>query len=85
MGDSFYKLGGVYKITHIQSKRMYIGSAVLFFKRWTDHKMRLRRNIHLNKRLQNFWNKYGEKSFKFEIVQVIKNITKETLTKQEQY
>jgi group I intron endonuclease len=85
MNDSFYKLGGIYKITHIASSRMYIGSAINFVKRWSDHRTKLRKNIHDNKRLQNFWNKYGEDSFKFDIVEVIENPVKETLEVREQY
>ena len=85
MGDSFYKLGGIYSIVHIKSQRTYIGSAVLFYKRWSEHRVKLRKNMHPNKRLQNFWNKYGESSFKFKIVEVISNPTKELLEQREQY
>jgi group I intron endonuclease len=85
MGDSFYKLGGIYSISHVKSGRSYIGSAVLFFKRWSEHRMNLRRNKHPNKRLQNFWNKYGEDAFTFEIIEAIENPTKELLETREQY
>jgi len=85
MSDSFYKLGGIYKITHIGSGRMYLGSTVLFYKRWGHHRMELRQGVHLNKRLQNFWNKYGEEAFKFDIVETIENPTKEILEQREQY
>jgi hypothetical protein len=85
MDDSFYKLGGIYSIVHTKSKRIYIGSASLFFKRWSEHRMNLRRNKHPNKRLQNAWNKYGEEAFVFEIIEIIKNPTKELLEAREQY
>lgn len=85
MGDSFYKLGGIYSIIHIESGRPYIGSALLFFKRWSEHRMNLRRNRHPNQRLQNFWNKYGERAFEFKILEIIENSTKESLEQREQY
>jgi group I intron endonuclease len=85
MTDSFYKLGGIYSIVHIESGRPYVGSAVLFFKRWSEHRMNLRRNKHPNQRLQNFWNKYGEDAFEFKIIEVIENPTKELLESREQY
>lgn len=85
MGDSFYKLGGVYSIIHIGSGRLYIGSALFFYKRWSEHRIKLSKNIHPNKRLQNFWNKYGKENFKFEIIEVIKSPTKELLEQREQY
>ena len=84
-GDSFYKLGGIYSIVHIESNRMYIGSTVLFYKRWGHHRMELRQGVHLNKRLQNFWNKYGEEAFKFDIVETIESPIKENLEQREQY
>jgi group I intron endonuclease len=85
MDDSFYKLGGIYSITHTLSGRVYVGSALLFFKRWSEHRIKLNKNTHSNKRLQNFWNKYGEEAFEFKIVEIIKNPTKELLEQREQY
>lgn len=37
--------------------------------RWSVHKHLLRKNKHYNKHLQSSWNKYGESSFTFEIVE----------------
>jgi group I intron endonuclease len=85
LGHSFYKLGGIYSIVHIESGKLYIGSALLFYKRWSEHKINLLRNRHPNKRLQNSWNKYGEDAFKFEVIEIIDNPTKEILEQREQY
>lgn len=41
--------------------------------------------IYLVQRLQNAWNKYGEDAFKFEIVEIIENPTRELLEQKEQY
>lgn len=39
-------------------------------KRWQCHRKRLRRGIHHSSHLQASWNKYGEKNFSFEIIEV---------------
>lgn len=63
-------LTGVYKITNTITNKFYIGStSESFIKRWNHHINSLRRNTHKNKHLQNAFNKYGEQSFKFEIVE----------------
>lgn len=69
------KLNGVYKIT-VSDKpgKCYIGStfnARGFIRRWQKHLLDLKKNVHHNKYLQNLYNKYGESSFKFEIVEII--------------
>lgn len=51
--------------------------------RKSSHLSDLRRNIHINSHLQNAFNKYYEKSFEFEILEVIED--KSTLTKREDY
>jgi hypothetical protein len=60
---------GIYMITNIINKKIYIGSACDIKKRWKKHKQNLRNNKHHNIHLQNAWNKHGEKCFKFEILQ----------------
>ena len=62
------KISGVYKIKNILNGHCYIGSAVDIKKRWRDHKNCLRNNNHRNAHLQNARNKYGEDSFKFNIL-----------------
>lgn len=60
---------GIYMITNIINKKIYIGSACDIKKRWKKHKQHLRNNKHHNIHLQKAWIKYGEKAFKFEILQ----------------
>ncbi len=63
---------GIYKIQNILNNKIYVGSASSnggFRKRWNEHKSGLRRNKHTNKHLQSSWNKYGEESFVFEIIE----------------
>lgn len=60
---------GIYKITNLETKKIYVGSSKNISNRWAKHKALLRHNKHENIKLQNAWNKYGEKNFIFEIVE----------------
>jgi group I intron endonuclease len=62
---------GIYKIINIKNNKFYVGSAVNFSRRKTRHFSELRTNKHNNKHLQAAWNKYGESSFIFAIVEEI--------------
>ena len=62
---------GIYIITNIINNKIYIGSTINFSKRWKKHKQHLNNNKHINYHLQKAWNKYGEKCFKFEILQEV--------------
>ncbi len=61
----------IYKITNIKNQKVYIGKTEqkLAKNRFSAHKSLLRRNKHYNTYLQNSWNKYGESSFKFEVLE----------------
>lgn len=59
---------GLYKITNIVNNKIIIGQSTKLNDRWSQHKSILRKNEHHNPHLQSAWNKYGEKSFKFEII-----------------
>lgn len=60
---------GVYQITHRDTGRSYIGSAVLFRVRWNQHRNLLRKGLHHSPFLQHAWTKYGEDSFEFLILE----------------
>lgn len=60
---------GIYTITNTISNKIYVGSTTrLFCQRWGDHKVQLRAGNHTNLELQNAWNKHGEKTFEFEVL-----------------
>lgn len=62
---------GVYKITNSVDGKFYVGSALFSIRvRCRTHRARLRANKHPNKHLQRAWNKYGEHSFKFSVVEI---------------
>lgn len=59
---------GIYKITNKVNNKIYIGSAVNFKRRRSEHFSDLKHNNHSNQHLQNAYNKYGEKNFEFSIL-----------------
>lgn len=74
---------GVYRIVNLVNSKVYIGStAQSFKKRGVQHYSDLVRGVHKNSYLKHSWNKYGEKNFKFEIVEFCDS--QDTLTR-EQY
>lgn len=60
---------GIYKIINVVNNKYYVGSAVDFAARKRRHWWALRSQRHANKHLQSAWNKYGEQSFTFVIVE----------------
>lgn len=59
----------IYRILNTQTKDCYIGSTRSFSRRKTEHLYRLRRNKSTSIVLQKAWNKYGEQSFVFEVLE----------------
>lgn len=77
-------ISGIYQIKNIITGKIYIGSAVVSItKRWHRHKSLLRSNKHYNKHLQNAWNKDGESSFEWYIVEEVAD--KNQVIEREQY
>lgn len=62
---------GIYKIINVVNNKFYVGSAVNFSRRKARHFSELRHNKHNNRWLQASWNKYGEKSFVFVVVEEV--------------
>ena len=60
---------GIYKILNRITEKFYIGSAVNLKARWTQHKGKLRLQIHPNKYLQASWNLHGEEAFEFIVLE----------------
>lgn len=60
---------GIYKIEHIDSGKLYVGSAINLRKRWNRHLFLLRKNRHDNIHLQRAWDLYGAESFKFSVLE----------------
>jgi len=60
---------GIYCIKNIINNKVYIGSSVNLNGREYKHFWMLKKNKHDNQFLQNSFNKYGENSFVFEVVE----------------
>lgn len=60
---------GVYCIKHIESGRVYVGSAVDIHRRWREHRTRLNSNRHGNAYFQRTWTKYGSDAFEMAILE----------------
>lgn len=71
---------GVYQITCTVNAKRYIGSSVDIKERWGQHRCDLVSKRHVNKHLQNVWNKHGGGCFRWEVVEVVwdENILLET-------
>src|SRR6266568_3871938 len=81
-GNLIPATSGIYKITCTANKKIYIGSALNLYLRRHVHFSELRYNKHVNRHLQNAWNKYGEQSFTFEVLEYVLPIS---LAAREQY
>lgn len=72
-------------ILNLLNGKRYIGSAVCFRLRQQGHWSRLRHNAHHSAHLQAAWNKYGPESFRFEIVEVMKDADNDALRQREDH
>lgn len=63
------KNSGIYRITCVANNHFYYGSSINLKNRFRDHISKLRSQSHRNQRLQRIFNKYGEASLTFEVVQ----------------
>lgn len=60
---------GIYKIINTKNKKIYIGSSVNVEKRKEKHFWMLKKGIHDNKFIQSSFNRDGNESFIFEIIE----------------
>ena len=62
-------ISGIYCIENIKNNKKYIGQSKDINDRWRRHKGELNRGVHDNDYLQKSWNKHGEESFKFYVLE----------------
>src|SRR4051794_10532754 len=62
---------GIYQIRCLANGKVYVGSAVNFRARWTNHRSALVKGSHHSPRLQRAWRKYGADQFVFEVLEVV--------------
>lgn len=59
----------IYYIRNITNDKVYVGQCIDDVEyRWREHCNSLRKNNHINRKLQRAWNKYGELLFVFETI-----------------
>lgn len=63
---------GIYRIRNRTNGKQYIGSAQDLAQGWIGRRAALRRGTYHNIHLQRAWNKHGEESFIFEVVEEVK-------------
>lgn len=76
------RTSGIYIIQNLKNGKIYLGQTIDIRQRWHKHRSALRLNKHCNTHLQAAWNKYGEKAFKFIVLEYI---SEEMLDKRETY
>ena len=80
------KQPGIYKITCTANNGFYVGSCKRFKERYRGHLASLRRGTHHSKKMQNCFNKHGETSFVFEVLEVMEGSTElERQTREQWY
>lgn len=76
------KVCGIYTIRNIVNNKIYIGQSLYISKRFSNHKYKLKNDIHYNPYLQSSFNKYGFNNFIFETIEVC---TEDNLNEREMY
>lgn len=73
---------GIYQITNAVNGKRYIGSAVDLKRRRRDHLTRLHHNQHHNQHLQRAFDKHGEASFLFSVLEAVDDVSRLILREQ---
>jgi len=60
---------GIYQIRCVSNGKIYVGSAVNLRTRWQGHRRDLGNRVHVNRHMQQAWNRYGGKDFAFTILE----------------
>lgn len=79
------KHAGIYAIVNILNNKKYVGSTSNLSKRYRQHFNLLVKNKHINIHLQNAYNKYGNASFEFWILEQCDDIPDTLLLLEQKY
>lgn len=75
-------MGFIYEIKCTKTETSYYGQSRDIKRRFDDHKYKLRHNEHYSTEMQDDFNRFGEESFEFSIIEEVDD---EMLDKREQY
>ena len=70
---------GVFQIRNTVSGKIFVDSSTNMNAKWNRNRLQLNVGNHPNTELQNDWNEFGEKVFKFEILEELKHNDKEAV------
>lgn len=73
----------IYILHNIQNNKVIVGQSVNIKERWSSYRRLLKKNTYPNHHLQSAWNKYGESSFEFYVIDEAASL--EDLDKLEKY
>lgn len=62
---------GIYSIKCLKNNKIYIGQGIDIRRRFIEHSRSLRQGRHNNTIMQNAYNRHGEKSFEFRILEIV--------------
>ena len=74
---------GVYCFLNLCNGKRYVGQSINIRRRYNSHKYELKNGKHHNQHLQRAWNKYGNKNFKYIILEICRD--EEHAIEREQY
>lgn len=69
------KITGIYQIKNTTTGECYVGSSVNIQERLYNHMCNLCKGVHINKLLQESWNRDGPVAFTFSILEAVENRT----------
>jgi hypothetical protein len=70
------QLPGVYMVLCLKNNKRYYGESTNLSVRLSQHKSRLKRNLHENLELQGDFNLYGENNFEFSCIYISRTCSK---------
>jgi group I intron endonuclease len=66
------KPAGVFQVRNLANGKILLGSSLNLDGPLNSHKFMLKIGRHRNEALQQDWDRYGEKNFAFEVIEVVK-------------
>ena len=75
MASQTLRRQGVYCITHLPSRLIYVGAALDIGRRWSVHLYGLRKGKHHSIRMQGLWDRDGDGSFSISVIEEVPSVS----------